>query len=178
RRNKPGNSGSIEVADVQQPCGKRFNLSKRTRETARLRKRQSIDRAIAANAGDAAEQRVACNLTRDKTGVELQDDFVPSQFSQIIGIRQLPVQNAELLGAEPQLGKKSSAFAPLVVENGDGLAGGLADASRDHERGEMITRRHVPFAGPDENSGALFEGPREIPARIVDRIRGRDERDA
>src|ERR1700738_1866668 len=40
----------------------------------------------------------------------------------------------------------------------------------------MISRRHIPFASADENSGALFDRPGEIPAWIIDRIRRRNER--
>jgi hypothetical protein len=54
---------------------------------ARFRKRDSFYCAIASDTRDSAEQRVASDLTRNTTPVELQDDSVLRYLAKVIGIR-------------------------------------------------------------------------------------------
>ena len=99
-------------------------------------------------------------------------------FAQVIGIGEFLVQHSQLAGRKPDFGKQPRAPSSIVIEHGQRFASTLAEPARDHQGSEMIPRRHVPFAGADENAGALFDGPGKVPARIIDRIRRRNESDA
>ena len=93
----------------KQPERSFADLLDRAVETAALRKRETIDRAVSADARNAAEQGVASDLSGDETCVELEDDFVPRDLAQIIGIGQFPIENAQFPGAETKAREKPRA---------------------------------------------------------------------
>ena len=70
------------------------DLLDRPRVAARVGKREAIDRAISADAGNTTKQRIARNLPRNKTGIELEDDLMPGDFSKVIRVRKLSIVHA------------------------------------------------------------------------------------
>ena len=87
--------------------------------TAALGKRQAIDGAISTDAGNPAEQRIAGDLAGDETRIELEDDFMFRDFSQIIRIGELAIEDAQLLRRKSDLAEKSRAFPTIVVKDRD-----------------------------------------------------------
>ena len=100
-------------------------------ETAALWKSEAIDRAVSAHARDAAEKRVAGDLTRDETGIELKHDFVPTQFAQVIGISGLSVERAQFAGRKANSIQKTRTFSSIEVEDRHLLAGLRAELARN-----------------------------------------------
>ena len=137
------------------------------REAAAFRKGEPIDRAISTDAGNATEQSIPCNLTRNKTGIELKDDFMPGNFPKIIRIRKPSIEHAQFLGSQSDSGDQTRAFAAIEIEDGNSFACLLAELPRDDQRAEMISREHFPLARPDENPRALARSAMKNPS--VDR---------
>ena len=59
------------------------------------RKRESINRAVAADTRHAAEQRIARDLPGNRALVSLKDDFVLRHLRQIGAIRKTPREDAQ-----------------------------------------------------------------------------------
>ena len=68
-------------------------------ETAAFRKSETIDRAISSDARNTAKQGVAGDLSRNKTGIELEDDLMPGDFSKVIGVRKFAIEYAQFIGS-------------------------------------------------------------------------------
>ena len=54
---------------------------------AGLGKNDALNRAVAAHANRAGQKRIARDLARHAAAIQLQNDFVPGDFAQIIRIR-------------------------------------------------------------------------------------------
>ena len=127
----------------------------RAREPATVRESEAIDRAISAHARNAAEQRVARDLPRNKTGIELENDFVPGDFPKVIGIGKLSIEHAQFFRSESDSGEQARAFAAIEIEDGDRFAGLLA---------QLVAR---PTARRDDFARGTFHSrvPMKIPER-------------
>src|SRR5205807_1039643 len=168
----------IKFPIVEQARRNLPDLLDRSREATALGKSQAIDGAISTGAGNPAEQRIAGDLAGDETRIELEDDFMFRDFPQVIRIGELALEDAQLLRRKSDFREKPRAFAAIVIKNCDRFAGLVAQTTRKKQCAEMIARRHIPLARADENSRALLNRTRKIPARICDRIRRWNESDS
>src|SRR6266404_1173096 len=87
----------------------------RSRVTAALGKSQPIDGAVSADARNTTKQRIAGDLAGDETRVELEDDFVLRHFFQVIRIRELAIEHAQLLRRKFDFREKPRALAAVVI---------------------------------------------------------------
>ena len=134
-----------------------------------------IDRTVSADARHATEKCVARDLTGNKTAVELQNNFVAADFAQVIGISQATIDHAQAARRKLERREKFCAGAPIAIENGDAPLRPRAQVASQKQRGKMISRRHIKFAGADKNSGTILRRARKIPSHIANRIRRRDK---
>ena len=146
-------------------------------ETGDFRKSEAIDRAISADAGNPAKQRVARDLSRNKTGIELEDDLMPGDFSKVIRVRELSIEHAQFFRSQSDSGDQACSFASIEIEDRNLFSGLLAQPAGEEQRAKMISRGNVPLTRSDEDPRTLVNWPRKIPTPIIDGIRGRDESD-
>ncbi len=114
-------------------------------------KGQSVDRAIAADARQAAEQRVARHLPGHSAPVGLQDHPVPRHLREVIAIGKALFHDPDRIRRDPEGLKDFAATLRLLIEESDRFA----QTGREDERGEMVARRSVPFPGAEKNSAAF-----------------------
>ncbi len=100
----------------------------------------ALNRAVAAHARHAAEQRISRNLARDKAGVELEHDLVLSHHPQIIRIVRPFGQNPQLSRGKTDFCQQPRVGTPAVLEDAHDFTRGLVDSPRRQKRGTMIAR--------------------------------------
>ena len=124
-----------------------------------------------------AQERVARHLSGHAAAIELQDDLVPCDLAQVIGVRFALVTDAQFPGRKIQFGQKFFTFSAVEIDYGHRLAAVLANFSGEQQRRKMVARRDVPFAGANKNP-ALFDGRNgEFPLLVFERVRRWDESD-
>src|SRR2546423_2452548 len=71
----------------QQLEGHGSDFADRSSFTAGFGKRNSVNCAVAAAAWNPAEKRIACNMARDMTTIELQHNLMSGYIAQVIPVR-------------------------------------------------------------------------------------------
>src|SRR4029453_12825493 len=94
-----------------------------------------------------------------------------------IGVGFALVVDAQFSTRKLQFVQKLFAFSAVEVENGDRLSAGRANLPGKQERAEVISRRHVPFAGTDKNSALFARRNGKFPGTVLERIWRWNERD-
>src|SRR5678816_1814243 len=131
--------------------------------TAQLRENQPLGGAVATNAGHATQDRVARDLSRDSARIQLPDDLVLCEKSQVAGIRQPLFDDSQQAVRKAQPIEQTPSAPAIAVEDRHRFEQGLGDLFDREYRREVISRRRIEFARADKNAAALFERPREIP---------------
>src|SRR5207247_6849786 len=106
-------------------------------ETGGLRKSETIDRAISANARNPTKQRVARDLSRNKTGIELEDDLMPGDFSKVIRVREHSIEHAQFFRSQSDSGDQACSFASIEIEDRNLFPGLLAQQAGEEQLSKM-----------------------------------------
>jgi len=129
----------------------------------------AVDGAIAAHAWDAAEEGVAGDLAGDGAAIQLEDDAMAGDETEVIGIREAVFDDLRVY--ETGGLDAFAAGAAIFVDHGHGRA----EAGGDEQRGGVVAGGGGPLAGADEDAGALREREGEVPVSRIDGIGGWDE---
>src|SRR5260370_33744540 len=142
-----------------------------------MAKQEPLNRAVAADENRLSQERAARHLSGHAAAIELEDDLVPCDLAQVIGVRFAPVTDAQFPGRKIQLGQKFFPFSAVEIEDGHRLEAVLANFSGEQQRRKMAARRDVPFAGANEDAALLNGRNGEFPLLVFERIRRWDESD-
>src|SRR5260370_11361183 len=142
-----------------------------------MAKQEPLNRAVAADENRLSQERAARHLSGHAAAIDLEDDLVPCELAQVIGVRFAPVTDAQFPGRKSQLGQKFFAFSAVQIEDGHGLEAILANFSGEQQRRKMVARRDVPFAGANKDAALLNRRNGEFPLLVFERIRRWDESD-
>src|SRR5438132_1197526 len=133
----------------------------------RFRKRDPLNRAIAAHANRAGEESIARYLPGNTAAIELENNFMTRDFAQIGAI-------VHPFFVHPNFSKAHFAnelrlATPTEIENRHRLFGHIAQPFYSDEGSEMIPRRYCELTCSDKNSLTIFDFFNSASARSLAR---------